>query len=123
MDDHKIKIAIPSYNGEIMDHIGLCPFYMIYSVVMGNVIKEEIFTVPDDSLESENVAFVLAQKGVKILLAGKIEVDEIELLIFHGIKVYWNYAGNVNEVITTYLKSDLSNHELKEKGFCKTSNN
>lgn len=57
------------------------------------------------------------------MLAGKIEMEEIEFLIFHGIKVYWNFFGSVKEAINNYLESDISEHECKEKGFGKTSKN
>ena len=123
MDDHKIKIAIPAYDGKIMDHVGICPFYIIYTVGFGNIIKEETFTVPDNSLNCANIALLLAQKGVQILLAGKIETEEIELLIFHGIKVYFNCAGSVNEVVKIFLEGELADLEWKENGFSKNSNN
>jgi len=118
-----MKIAIPTYNEMVMDYIGTCPFYMIYTVAFENIIKEETFTVPDDSLNSASVALLLAEKGVEIMLTGKIGIEEIELLVFHGIKVYFNCKGNVRELVNIFIKGDMTDQEWKEKDFNKISKN
>ena len=87
----------------------------------GNIIKAETFTIPDNFLDSANVALLLAQKGVKMMLVGKIEAEEVKLLISHGIKVYWNFDGSVKEAIKIYFESDFIEHKWKEKGFNKKS--
>jgi len=115
------KVAIPTRNGKVYEQFGHCDYFTIYSIEWGKIMREEYFKMPEDCENDTNVPFLLAQKDVKVVLAGKIGIDEAELLIFHGIKVFWNCSGNVKEIINKYLNSELSDLEWKDKGFCRIS--
>ena len=117
------KIAILTRDGKVGDHIRHCKYYTIFSVSFGIIKKEEKFHLPEDCMNDANIALMLSQKGVKVILIGNIWNDELEILTFHGIEVFYNCSGNVKDLISAYLNGELSNHEWKNKEISQTFKN
>ncbi|MFH4964567.1 NifB/NifX family molybdenum-iron cluster-binding protein [Gaetbulibacter sp. M235] len=84
-----MKIAIPiTNNNQIEDHFGHSEFYNVYTV-LDNKITDII------RLESEqgcgcksNIASILKEQGVTIMLAGGIGGDAINVLIMQALKLF-----------------------------------
>jgi predicted Fe-Mo cluster-binding NifX family protein len=107
----------------LKDQINRTENYTIYTIEWDKITVVENYSVTSDYLKIADTAFFLSQKGVKVLLAGNIGIDEIELFGYFGIKVFWNYQGNVRTIIKKYLESELFDFELAEQGYSKTQIN
>lgn len=117
------KVAIPSDIINLKDQINRTENYTIYTIEWDKITAVENYSVTEDYLKIADTAFFLSQKGVKVLLAGQIGTEEAELFLYFGIKVYWNYKGNVRDIIKSYLESELFDYELSEQGHSKLHTN
>ena len=103
------KIAIPVNNfNQIEDHFGHCDFYNIYSVEEGGKIVE-IKTIDSDQGCGckSNIASVLAENGVTIMLAGGIGQGAINVLNACNIQVIRGCSGNTEEIISQFLEGKI----------------
>jgi len=105
-----MKIAVPvKIDHQIDSHFGHCAFYQIFTISDN---KEVLFVETTDSPEGcgckSNMAEVLEEKGVKIMLAGGIGNGAINKLVAHGIEVIRNCEGNATEQVQRYLAGELA---------------
>ena len=103
------KIAIPvDLNNQIEDHFGQCEFYEIYTVVEGNKITEVKILKADQGCGCKsNIANVLAENGVTIMLAGGIGQGAINVLNQCNIDVIKGCAGETKKIVKQYLNGLL----------------
>jgi predicted Fe-Mo cluster-binding NifX family protein len=104
-----MKIAIPSTQTNMVDaHFGHCEFYTIFSIGDNkNIIHQETLASPQGCGCKSNIAGVLKEKGVKVMLAGNIGMGAINVLNNHGIDVIRGCEGHVNTVVEKYLNNQL----------------
>ena len=105
-----IKVAIPTRNGQVDDHFGHCEYYTIYTLDSGKVLNEETFNAPAGCGCKSNIAPILAEKGVKIMLAGNMGMGALNVLNNSGIEVIRGCSGNVKSVINLYLEGNISDN-------------
>ena len=104
-----MKIAIPvTRENRIDDHFGHCEFYGVYTISE----KNEIVDV--QTIKSEqgcgcksNIAGVLANQGVTIMLAGGIGGGAINVLNQWGIDVVRGCSGNAAEIEKNMFRATL----------------
>jgi predicted Fe-Mo cluster-binding NifX family protein len=109
-----MKIAIPVTNdNQIEDHFGHCEFYNIYTISEKNDI------IDTQSLESEqgcgcksNIASVLKEQGVTIMLAGGIGGGAINVLNDAGIDVIRGCSGVPKDIIANYLNGLITDNGI-----------
>ncbi|MCE5175468.1 MAG: NifB/NifX family molybdenum-iron cluster-binding protein [Bacteroidales bacterium] len=104
-----MKIAVPVKDDyQIDSHFGHCAFYQIFTITDQN---EVMFVETTDSPEGcgckSNMAEILAQKGVKVMLAGGIGTGAINKLKASGIEVIRNCEGNARQQVLRYLAGEL----------------
>jgi len=105
-----MKIAVPvTSNNQIDDHFGHCEFYGIYTVSEKNEITDvqTIKSVEGCGCKS-NIAGVLAEQGVTIMLAGGIGGGAINVLNNSGIKVVRGCSGNAAEIVKLYVTGKIN---------------
>ena len=103
------KIAIPvDINNQLEDHFGHCDHYEIYTVTNDNKI------VSVENLESEegcgcksNIASILVENGVTIMLAGGIGTGAIGVLNKCNIDVVRGCTGNSKNLVEQYISGKL----------------
>lgn len=103
------KIAIPiTESNEIEDHFGQCEFYGVYTISNKNEILEV------QSIKSEqgcgcksNIASVLSEKGITLMLAGGIGAGAINVLNNSGIQVLRGCSGAVDDILEQYLNGQI----------------
>ena len=104
-----MKIAIPvTRENHIDDHFGHCEYYGVYTISE----KNEIIDV--QTIKSEqgcgcksNIASVLSEQGVTIMLAGGIGGGAINVLNNWGIGVIRGCAGNASDIVKEYVSGKL----------------
>ena len=106
------KVAIPiTRSNQVDDHFGHCEFYGVYSISDNNEINaiETIKSAQGCGCKS-NIAGVLADKGVTIMLAGGIGGGAINVLNTWGIQVIRGCSGNALDVVKLFVEGKISDN-------------
>lgn len=105
-----MKIAIPSTSTHMVDsHFGHCECYTIFTIDDKNsIIHRETLASPQGCGCKSNIASVLKEKGVNIMLAGNIGMGAINVLTTYGINVIRGCQGEVSKVAESYLANQLT---------------
>ncbi|MEI7596187.1 MAG: NifB/NifX family molybdenum-iron cluster-binding protein [Bacteroidota bacterium] len=123
-----MKIAVPvSSIDKIDDHFGHCEFYAIYTISENNEIADvQTMQSPQGCGCKSNIASVLADEGVTVMLAGGIGGGAINVLNNSGIEVVRGCSGNPTEIVKLYVSGQISdsgsscqqheNHSSEEGG-------
>ncbi|WP_421918503.1 NifB/NifX family molybdenum-iron cluster-binding protein [Marinifilum sp.] len=100
-----MKIAVPvTRNKQVDGHFGHCEFYCVYTISEANeIVKSEVMDSPQGCGCKSNIAPVLAQAGVKIMLAGGIGEGAINVLNQNGIEVVRGCAGGADELVQQFI--------------------
>ena len=105
-----MKIALPSRGEYIDDHFGHCDYFTVFTV---DENKNEI--TGQDTIESpagcgckSNIAQVLAEMGVKVMLAGNMGDGAVNVLNNCGIQVVRGCSGSVKGVAQQWLEGNLT---------------
>lgn len=107
-----MKIAIPTKadkdGAHIVDnHFGHCEFYTVLTLDGKAVASEEQITAPKGCGCKSNIANELADKGVKVLLAGSMGQGAVNKLDKAGIETIRGFEGSVRDVFTRWQSGDL----------------
>jgi predicted Fe-Mo cluster-binding NifX family protein len=104
-----MKIAVPvTITNEIDTHFGHCEFFAVYTISESNeIIHKEKIDSPQGCGCKSNIASVLAEQGVRIMLAGGIGAGAINVLNFSGIEVIRGCQGNADEVVKLFLEGSV----------------
>ena len=103
-----MKIAVPTRGKYIDDHFGHCEFYTLFSIDQHQKIEHsEVLASPSGCGCKSNIAEILQQKGVNIMLAGNMGDGALHVLSQHGIKVYRGCIGEVRQLTEAFLKGSV----------------
>ena len=99
-----MKMAIPTTGSILDEYLNLCEVFTIFSVDESNkIVGSEILSTPQGCDCKSNIPLVMQQKGVTIMLAGKLPEYADDVCKRYGIKVYLGYSGNVRLVAEKFL--------------------
>lgn len=94
-----MKIALPSRQNRIGGHFGHCEHFTVYTVdEQKRILEEEKVALSSGCGCKYNIAQTLAEKGVKMMLAGNMVQGAVSILKSHGIDVLRGCSGNVKTV-------------------------
>jgi predicted Fe-Mo cluster-binding NifX family protein len=103
-----MKIALPTQNNSIDSHFGHCEKYTIYTI---NDKKEiaavEELPAPSGCGCKSNIAPILANLGVKVLLAGNMGEGAVNVLKDSGISVVRGCSGDTKQAVLDYLAGKI----------------
>lgn len=100
-----MKIAIPTRDGRVDDHFGHCDHYTLFTVDDNkNITAEETLPSPEGCGCKSNIASVLREKGVTVMLAGSMGDGALNVLNGQGIRVLRGCQGSVRSLAEAYLK-------------------
>jgi predicted Fe-Mo cluster-binding NifX family protein len=119
-----MKVAVPTRGNEVDSHFGHCEVYTIFSLDENRqVSQKETLPSPQGCGCKSNIAGVLQQKGVSIMLAGNMGMGAYNVLNNHGIRVYRGCSGDINRVVDDFLNGKIidsnescSNHDHHHNG-------
>lgn len=102
-------IAVPLKNdNQIADHFGHCKFYEIHIFSETNEILDVQLLESDLGCGCQsNIASILAEKGVTLMLAGNIGDNAIHKLNDAGIEVIRGCSGSSSEIILQFVEGKL----------------
>jgi predicted Fe-Mo cluster-binding NifX family protein len=103
-----MKIALPSHQNQIDEHFGHCEYFTVFTIDgQKKILSEEKIASPAGCGCKSNIAVTLAEKGVKLILAGNMEQGAVNVLNSHGINVLRGCSGNVKAVTQSWLAGNL----------------
>jgi len=117
-----MKVAVPTRGNIVDDHFGHCEMYTVFSIDENKkIISSEILPSPQGCGCKSNIAGVLQQKGVNIMLAGNMGGGALNVLTNHKIKVYRGCSGDIHQLVETFLQGNINDsgegcHHHEEHG-------
>jgi predicted Fe-Mo cluster-binding NifX family protein len=119
-----MKLAVPTRGNVVDDHFGHCEAYTVFTVDANKKIeKQEMLPSPQGCGCKSNIATILREQGVTVMLAGNMGAGALNVLNHHGIEVYRGCKGDVRELAETFLKGNVEDsgegcheHEHHEEG-------
>lgn len=103
-----MKVAVPTRGNEVDDHFGHCEAYTVFTIDENNrIIDSELLPSPAGCGCKSNIAVVLKEKGVTVMLAGNMGGGALNVLTNHGIEVYRGCSGDVHQLVETFLKGNV----------------
>ncbi len=103
-----MKIALPSRDGLIDGHFGHCEYFTIITVEDGKISKEEKLDPPTGCGCKSNVVPLMAEMGVKVMLAGNMGGGAVNMLNSHGIEVFRGLSGTPVDNVDRWLAGEIS---------------
>jgi predicted Fe-Mo cluster-binding NifX family protein len=99
-----MKVAVPTRGNVVDDHFGHCEMYTVFTVDENSKIeKAEILPSPQGCGCKSNIAFVLKEMGVSVMLAGNMGNGALSVLNSQGIQVFRGCQGDVRQLVETFL--------------------
>ncbi len=103
-----MKIAVPTKDQVVDNHFGHCEYYTIYSIDENkNVIKKELMPSPQGCGCKSNIAGVLRQMNVSLMLAGNMGEGAYQMLQMQGIQVIRGCNGDTDALLKEYLEDKI----------------
>jgi predicted Fe-Mo cluster-binding NifX family protein len=104
-----MKIAVPTTLANTVDeHFGHCEFYTIFTISdQKAVINTENLPSPAGCGCKSNIASVLKEKDVTVLLAGNMGQGAVNVISNQGITVIRGCEGKINEAVANYLSGKI----------------
>lgn len=103
-----MKIAVPTRGNVVDDHFGNCELYTVFTTDENKkIIQTEIVPSPQGCGCKSNIASVLKQQGVSVMLAGNMGGGALNVLSMHGIDVYRGCTGDVKLVTEAFLQGQI----------------
>ena len=104
-----MKIAVPTRGTMVDEHFGQCEYYTIFIINDKQIIeKTDMLPSPQGCGCKSNIASVLRQMDVTILLAGNMGDGAVNVLHNQGIQVYRGCTGDVTKVTELFLKGFIA---------------
>lgn len=103
------KIAIPTRDEMVDDHFGHCAYYTIVTLDdQDQVINRERLASPEGCGCKSNIASVMQEMGISLMLAGNMGMGAYNKLNAHGISVIRGCHGKVEDVLKAYRCGNLT---------------
>ena len=100
-----MRLAIAYENGEVFQHFGETPSYLLVDIEEGNVKGKTIHD--NGGISHIGLIDVLSGLGVDALIVGGLGGGAFVRLQNAGIKVYAPYVGSAERALDDYLKGNL----------------
>ena len=103
-----MKVAVPTRGNIVDSHFGHCEAYTIFTADENKkIVSSEILPSPQGCGCKSNIASVLREQGVSVMLAGNMGDGALNVLNHQGITVYRGCAGNVRDVAEAFLQGKV----------------
>jgi predicted Fe-Mo cluster-binding NifX family protein len=100
-----MKIAVPTRGNVVDDHFGHCEMYTVFTIGKNKTIENaEILPSSQGCGCKSNIASVLNEMGVSVMLAGNMGNGALNVLNNQGIQVIRGCSGDARQVVIAYLR-------------------
>ncbi|MFH1198355.1 MAG: NifB/NifX family molybdenum-iron cluster-binding protein [bacterium] len=111
-----MKIAVPTtQNNQVDVHFGHCEFFTVFTIEEGEIKKTQVAESPQGCGCKSNIASVLQEMGVEIMLAGNMGGGAVNVLNNHSISVVRGCEGDARMLVAEFIKGELADSGLSCK--------
>jgi predicted Fe-Mo cluster-binding NifX family protein len=117
-----MRLAVPTRDGHVDDHFGHCAYYTIFDIEDGQIVRTERLESPQGCGCKSNIASVMQDMGIELMLAGNMGEGARNKLQSHNIRVIRGCKGDIEAVVKGYLCGFIldsgegcHHHECSEK--------
>ncbi|MCU4173496.1 NifB/NifX family molybdenum-iron cluster-binding protein [Carboxylicivirga sp. N1Y90] len=103
-----MKIAVPTKGNVVDDHFGHCDEYTVFTVVEKQITETEKLPSPKGCGCKSNIASILQNKGVSVMLAGNMGNGALNKLNNFGIDVIRGCQGDVSKLAESFIAGTLN---------------
>ena len=102
-------ISMPVNEQNLIEgHFGQCNSYLVYTVDDNNDIRDtQTINAQEGCGCKSNIASVLSERGVTVMLAGNMGAGAVNVLQSWGIEVIRGCAGEPRQVLDAFLKNQI----------------
>jgi predicted Fe-Mo cluster-binding NifX family protein len=100
-----MKIAVATEGREVAAHFGHCSEYTLVDVRDGQLAGQLL--LPNPGHQPGVLPGYLAEKGVRVIIAGGMGGRAQQLFTDHGIRTVVGVSGPVDEIVRAYLAGTL----------------
>jgi len=119
-----MKVAVPTRGNVVDDHFGHCAEYTVFTVDANKKIeKAEMLPSPQGCGCKNNIAAILNEEKVSVMLAGNMGNGALNVLKNHGINVYRGCSGDVRQLTENFIQGKIADsgegchqHEVHGQG-------
>lgn len=104
--DKKMKIAVTCVDGEVFQHFGHCPSFLICDVEAGKIVNSTM--VDSSGSGCGALAGFLANLGVEVVICGGIGGGAKNHLSAFGLQVLPGASGNALAQVESYIEGTLN---------------
>ena len=99
-------------DGQISQHFGRCPYYLLVDVEGDEVKNTEVVNNPyyHNHVPGKVPQFI-SEQAVNVMIAGGMGPRAIDMFTSLGIEVATGVIGNVGNVLQAYLRGEISGVE------------
>ena len=101
-----MKIAVCQENGEVFQHFGHTPEFLVCEIEDGSVSASEI--VSSGGIGHGALAGLLGENKIDLLICGGIGGGALAALAEAGVKVVGGVSGNAREAVDAFLAGTLT---------------
>lgn len=103
-----LKIAIPTRDDQVDNHFGHCDHYTVFSLDDNrNIQSFERLESPQGCGCKSNIASIMQEMGITIMLAGDMGQGAFNKLSQHGITTIRGCKGDIRSVLEAYIAGTL----------------
>lgn len=103
-----MKIAVPTTQENNVDaHFGHCEYFTVFTVDGNEIQNSEMVESPQGCGCKSDIASVLREMGVEVMLAGNMGGGAVNVLNKQGITVYRGCDGAVKNLVEKFIKGEL----------------
>lgn len=103
-----MKIAVPTTQENGVDaHFGHCEYFTVFTVEEEEIKNTQIIESPQGCGCKSDIASILREMGVEVMLAGNMGGGAVNALNSHGIAVYRGCDGDVQNLVKGFIKGEL----------------
>lgn len=107
-----MKVAVPTRDGHVDDHFGHCDHFMVFTIEDNAVSAKEKLESPEGCGCKSNIASVLKDQGVGVMLAGNIGQGAVDVLAASQIQVVRGCSGDIEELVGAWLAGKVKDNEI-----------
>lgn len=108
-----MRIAVPTRGSVVDNHFGHCEAYTVFNIDENKkIIGSEMLPSPQGCGCKSNIAIVLKQKGVSVMLAGNMGNGALNVLNSQGIEVFRGCSGDVRQLTEAFLQGEVGDSGL-----------
>ena len=98
--------------GQISQHFGRCPYYLIVEVEELEIVKTENVNNPYYNSHAPGmVPQFINEQGADVMIAGGMGPRAIDMFTSLGIEAVSGATGNVGNILKAYLRGDITGVE------------